>query len=328
MDRIDASDRPQAIMTFGRAAAAAELKRRLQKVVESDLGVEIVNVGIQGIHPPQESGSVDDERGKPDSVAKAYEEVMESERRIEEKRYEAQAQANEILTRAAGNPGQALRLTLAIHKQQQLESLRDAKETNVAVQVDERVATTLAWAREELRSIQLDIAHDQLMGKVPPSSGRQATTAAAAVEDEFRERLELRDQYLRYIAELEDIKAGKPGKLAEALAEANGAVEDLFKSSSGQPAALESDAQAQRWAMELDGRAKAENFQRELAAYKGAPNLYMLDRYLDVYDQVMPGLTKYIFAVDRNKIDLRVDLRTEVQPMEGAMEKSAGSANK
>jgi hypothetical protein len=173
----------------------------------------------------------------------------------------------------------------------------------------------------------LDITHDQLMGKVPPSSGRQATTAAV-VENEFQERLQLRDQYVRYIAELEAIKAGKPGKLAEALVEANGAVEDLFKSSSGQPAAMESDAQAQRWATELDGRAKAENFQRELAAYKGAPNLYMLDRYLDVYDQVMPGLPKYIFAVDRNKLDLRMDLRIEAQPMEGAMDKGAGSTNK
>jgi hypothetical protein len=165
------------------------------------------------------------------------------------------------------------------------------------------------------------------MGKVPPPSGPQATTAPA-LEDEFRERLELRDQYLRYIAELEDVKAGKPGKLAEALVAANTAVEDLFKSSSGQPAALESDAQAQRWATELGGRAKAENFQRELAAYRSAPNIYMLDRCMDVYDQVMPGLPKYIFGVDRNKLDLRMDLRIEAQPMQGAMEKDAGSTNK
>jgi hypothetical protein len=54
----------------------------------------------------------------------------------------------------------------------------------------------------------------------------------------------------------------------------------------------------------------------------------MLDRYLDVYDQVMPGLPKYVFGVDRNKLDLRVDLRTEAQPMEGAMEKGADNTNK
>ena len=54
----------------------------------------------------------------------------------------------------------------------------------------------------------------------------------------------------------------------------------------------------------------------------------MLDRYLDVYDQVMPGLPKYLFGINPDKIDLRVDLRTEAQPMEGAMEKGAGNTNK
>ncbi len=324
MDRVDSSDRPQAIMTFGRQAAADELKRRIKNVVESDLGVEIVNVGIQGVHPPQENGDkTADEQGKPTSAAKAYEAVMEAERKMGQKRYDAQALANEILTRAAGNPGQALRLALAIRKQRELESLSRAKEQNLGGRIDE----TIAWAREEERSLDVDIAHDKLMGKVPPPPGRQPTSASA-VEDEFRERLELREQYHRYIAELEDIKAGQPGKLAEALALANTAVEDLFKSSSGQPAALEAAAQANRWATELDGRAKAENFQRELAAYKNAPNIYMLDRYMDVYDQVMPGLPKYVFGVDRNKLDLRVDLRTEAQPMEGVMEKNAGNTGK
>ena len=323
MDRIDSSDRPQAIMTFGRQAAADELKRRIQKVVEDDLGVEIVNVGIQGIHPPQEAGDKG-EKGKPESVAKAYEVVMEAERKMDEMRYGAQGRANEILTRAAGNPGQAMRLALAIRKQRELESLsRAKKEQKLGGRIDE----TIAWAREEVRHLREEISHDQLMGKVPPPSGSQPTSAAA-IEDEFQERLELRDQYLQYIAQLEDIKAGRPGKLTEALALANAAVEDLFKSSSGQPAALEADAQAQRWTTELGGRAKAENFQRELAAYRSAPNIYMLDRYLDVYDQVMPGLPKYVFGVDRNKLDLRVDLRTEAQPMEGAMERGAGNINK
>ena len=323
MDRIDSSDRPQAIMTFGRQAAADELKRRIKNVVEEDLGVEIVNVGIQGVHPPQEPGTDKGDQGKVESVATAYERVMEAERKLDEKRYNAQAQANEILTRAAGNPGQALRLALAIRKQRELESLSRSKAQNLGAQIDE----TLAWAREEVRSLQVDIGHDQLMGKIPPPSAGQPTSAAA-VEDEFRERLELRDQYLLYIGELQDIKAGKPGKLAQALAAASTAVEDLFKGSSGLPAAMEADAQASRWATELGGRAKAENFQRELAAYKNAPNIYMLDRYLDVYDQVMPGLPKYLFGVDRNKIDLRVDLRTEAQPMEGVMEKGAGNTAK
>jgi regulator of protease activity HflC (stomatin/prohibitin superfamily) len=328
-DRIDLSDRPQAIMSFGRQAAAEELKRRIQKAVEDKLGVEIVHVGIQAIHPSQEGVGDAPQGGKAESVASAYEKAMAAQQGIEEQRHNAQGQANVILTRVAGNPGLALKMALAIRKQRELESLSMAGER----ELDERVESMLVWVKNELKTLQDEINVDQLMGRVSANlaaATRPAGTEKVSMEslgNEIRERLEMRDLYLQYISELEGIKARKTGELSAVLARTNEDVENLFKSASGQPAVLETEAQAQRWSTEMVGRANSENFQRELAAFKNAPNVYMLDRYLDVYDQAMPGLTKYILGVPRDKIDLRVDLRTEAQPLEGTGEKIPTGGN-
>ena len=46
-----------------------------------------------------------------------------------------------------------------------------------------------------------------------------------------------------------------------------------------------------------------------------APGFYMLDRYLDVYDRLVPDLPKYVLGVPPSKIDVRLDLKSEPQPL-------------
>jgi membrane protease subunit HflK len=93
-DDADALNEPgskKSLLGAGRMAAAKELQQRIQDAVDkADLGVEIVLLGLQGVHPPAE-------------VAKAYEEVVAA---IQEKQatvLNAQAKKNQVLTELGGS---------------------------------------------------------------------------------------------------------------------------------------------------------------------------------------------------------------------------------
>ena len=81
----------ESLLGTGRLAAAEELKRRIQKGAdEAELGVEIVLLGLQGVHPPAE-------------VAKEYEQVVASVQEKQATVLNAQAQKNKILTELGGS---------------------------------------------------------------------------------------------------------------------------------------------------------------------------------------------------------------------------------
>ena len=81
----------KSLLGAGRMEAAEELQRRIQDAADkAELGVEIVLLGLQGVHPPAE-------------VAKAYEDVVAS---VQEKQaivLLAQAEKNRILTELGGS---------------------------------------------------------------------------------------------------------------------------------------------------------------------------------------------------------------------------------
>ena len=87
------------LLGAGRMAAAEELKQRIQKAIdefrlspdeEPGLGLEIVFLGLQGVHPPAE-------------VAAEYEQVVASVQRKQATVLNAQAEKNKILTELAGS---------------------------------------------------------------------------------------------------------------------------------------------------------------------------------------------------------------------------------
>jgi len=81
----------KSLLGGGRAEAAEELHRRIQKAADAEeLGIEVVFVGLQGVHPPPE-------------VAKAYEEVIAAIQKKQVMVLEAQAARNRILTELAGS---------------------------------------------------------------------------------------------------------------------------------------------------------------------------------------------------------------------------------
>ncbi len=98
-DEPGAQANNNSLLGAGRIAAAEELKRRIQTAVdefdvgagsEPGLGIDIVFLGLQGVHPPAE-------------VAKEYEQVVAAVQQKQATVLNAQAQKNRILTELAGS---------------------------------------------------------------------------------------------------------------------------------------------------------------------------------------------------------------------------------
>jgi len=84
------------VMSFGRLDASAELRRNIQAQADAArLGVEVVFVGLQDIHPPIGS--------KENQVAAAFEKVIGAEQEKESKILEAEGYAFEALPTAQAN---------------------------------------------------------------------------------------------------------------------------------------------------------------------------------------------------------------------------------
>ena len=81
----------QSLLGAGRSVAAKELIRRIQKSAdEQQLGVEIVFVGLQGVHPPED-------------VAEDYQAVIGAVQKQRESVLKAMAERNEILSSLGGS---------------------------------------------------------------------------------------------------------------------------------------------------------------------------------------------------------------------------------
>lgn len=81
----------KSLLGAGRMEAAEELQRRIQDAVNrADMGVEIVLLGLQGVHPPPE-------------VAKEYEEVIASVQEKQKMVLDALAEKNKILMELGGS---------------------------------------------------------------------------------------------------------------------------------------------------------------------------------------------------------------------------------
>jgi regulator of protease activity HflC (stomatin/prohibitin superfamily) len=147
-----ADQRPEAIMTWGRQQAADRLKERIQNAANRyGLGVEIADVTIESAHPPKEA-------------ADKFEEVLQADRRQDEQRYQAQAQAGTILGAVAGDPNAALRLALAYTRHRELQTLKDTKLNAKPAVFDTRLNDCIDRSQKALDLVVQEINREQLAG--------------------------------------------------------------------------------------------------------------------------------------------------------------------
>ena len=283
------SDRPQAIMTSGRRELAEALRKRISAAARQlDLGVRITYVGVVSVHPPADA-------------APAYEEVIESKLRIEERRYEAEANANQVLARLAGDPTRALLLAARFSALQELEQLQEVRSERKAFSAG--LAGFIRSWRQSIEALKEQREREQLLGR----GGRQTPTG------------QLLEEYQAHLGVLEGVRAqlqdGKPPDLAGRIAPARKAADELFEEAAGTAAALVDKAGAAKWKKELEERGRYEWFLRYLLLYRANREVFVLDKWLEVWDEVLPGATKYILGVDRDLIEIWWNLEREEAPV-------------
>ncbi len=299
-EHVIGENRPEAIMTFGREKAASDLRDRIQNAVGPDgldLGVKITSVNFHAVHPPKET-------------AEAYELVLEEERRQGVTRFEAQAQANNILAKVGGNPAKALHLALAIQSLEQLEalvSLGDRPEQFVR-QLQEYIGNI----GQQISIVDRGIRREHILGKADKDE-----PGADTDEIRLRNALQAHQNLLRKIQTAS--KDGTKLDLSTEIALATELAESLLDGAGGGVAVALAEAQSYRWDKELSERGRADAFDREILAYDANPQIYMLDRWLDVWDEVLPNVTKYVIGVDRDKVEVWLNLEQGADTIESTL---------
>ncbi|MHC4644718.1 MAG: protease modulator HflK [Planctomycetota bacterium] len=132
------SDRAHSLLGAGRAKAKEVLTRAIQKSAdEANLGVEIVFLGLQGIHPPPE-------------VAEAYQKVIGAVQEKQAAVLKAEAQRNETLTALAGSVAEAKRLYALAAEYQKAEEENNAENVRA---LGSKLDEAFAQARGEIFAI-------------------------------------------------------------------------------------------------------------------------------------------------------------------------------
>jgi regulator of protease activity HflC (stomatin/prohibitin superfamily) len=233
-------------------------------------------------------------------------------------RYKAEAEADKILAKVAGDEAAALRMALAIRQMSEYSELQRVSGNRDAFA--RKLLECIATLTHDVSSLNEEIARERLLGRFREGPGSKV---------ELRQALEAYEKELN--AAQAEFQAGKTPDFTTKVAQARETADKLLEEASGQPATLVATAEGSRWTRELTERARAEAFQRELLAYEAAPEMYLLDRWLDVWDENLPNLTKYVLGVDRNKVQLWLNAEKEPTGVERsafATEESSGGGSK
>jgi regulator of protease activity HflC (stomatin/prohibitin superfamily) len=293
------ADRPDAIMTTGREEAASQLKDLIQKRVGrdgADLGVKITWVGIVSAHPPAE-------------VTPEFEKVLQAERAQDEQRYEAEAEASRILAEVSGDPGEAMQLYLALRRGEVYRRLASQRGNDVAYALS--ASEAIREADQQLDALSKEIRRERLLGRT---------------DVDLRAQINLRDGYQRFLENLQAAKANPAeADLQARIAAAEADVQRLFERLEGEPATLIAEAEATSWARVLREQTALETYQRKLKPFQAAPQAYKFDRYMDVLEEHLPGMMKYVLGLDRDRVELRLNLeQTRQDALDAALGRPGG----
>jgi hypothetical protein len=279
-------------LSFGRGKAASDLHERIAKIVsdkELDLGVKIVRVEILGSHPPKEA-------------APEFQDVIAAEREQDRLRYEAEADANQMLASVAGEAEQALTLSQAITFRRTLRDLEKYRRNGN--HLDKAVKETIRKATENANGLKDQIELERKLGRITPGKKTVA-----------QKLLERQEAFLEIITNIQTRPANLEVFLNERIVLAEKEVADLFGDIEGQAAVIIAKAQFDRWEKEFAERARAETFGARLMCLKAAPHLYRFDKHLDAVTEGIKDQRKYILGVDREKVEIWLNLEEQQRTM-------------
>ncbi len=299
--------------------AGSELQVRINaRLQELELGLEVVYVGVQNVHPA------------PD-VAKEFRKVITAEQEKVASIRQALVKENETLSRVAGDRDTARALAQALAKRNpnqirfdQAGLLLQHVDGAALSQVEAEFAALEAhftrvivarWRLEQAEDAQHQVQLDFELGL-----GRDVAERAAAVASMERAA----DELARVEAELEQawlpVAAAAAAQLDEEALRAlrdrvaaqaalrfwNDRLEALLPRLQGQAAATLAEAQATRWTEEMGHAQELARMQGERSAYRAAPRVYKVRKYLETLVNGLKDKRKFFLAFDQTDRQVRV----------------------
>jgi membrane protease subunit HflK len=313
------------------ATAGAELKQRIaRRCDELDLGIEIVYVGVQNVHPEA-------------TVAREFRKVISAEQEKIAAIREALVKENEILSKVAGDRETALRLAQAINNIRPNEiALARAERTLSAGSSSQPDSSRIEYYRRQVEALgpllhelvlarwelaEAEEARRQIELDAELGLGRTASERAAAADKVRQAQQRLRAlepqlqqawEPLRQAAsrELEEDVVSALREWAEARAALdfwNRQLEQWLAGLQGEAAALLAKAQAERWAFEMGAAEEVGRLLGEREAYHAAPRLYRIRKYLQVLVEGLEQTRKFVLAFEPRGRQVRVRFMAEEQ---------------
>lgn len=312
-----------------RATAGADLRRRIANRIEKlNLGLEIVYVGLLGVHPEN-------------TVAEAFRSVIQAEQEKITEIRKARVTENETLARVVGDTRKALRLYEAISNRDAFEKKRDAANRVLsesgrsvpaglqarldalegAITPHVKAARDVARAGAEFTRIQEDFELALGGSALDVEQARRRLDLAVRGEERAAQALQEALVPIRRDAEqaLGREAAGALVDSAEAvvaLAFWNAELTRHFERIEGAAAIMVEEARALRWERELAATLQVAQFRNEYEAYSAAPEIYTARSYLRILTEGVRDARKYIIAFDRKgrNVHTRIEAQEPARP--------------
>jgi len=174
------ADLEHSLLGAGRAQAKNTLTREIQKAAdEADLGIEIVFLGLQGIHPPTE-------------VAADYQEVVGAVQTKQALILEAQASKNESLSALAGSVASADELYSLAEKYQEAEKRNRTEDVeNLGIELDTELEGSKGEIFKTLRESQSYAFEKATLAKAAGERFDSQLKAYRAAKEIYKKQLRL-----------------------------------------------------------------------------------------------------------------------------------------
>lgn len=321
--RFNASCDTSALLGELRTTAGEILRGRIQQQVERyKLGLHVVYVGFQDVHPER-------------SVAQAFRDVIGAEQdRITTVR-QAQVMENDILSRVAGSREKALVLSAAISQHTAAEAAlteaeRRLRELGAAAPagIEERLAALrgqfmtrleAGWAVDRARQVLERLREEQeLKLGSNPRQRQQAEQALAEVE---RQQEQAEAAFVAALAPLRsEARQVKPEVMDALIAQArarfalefwSGRLVEELRGLEGEAAVVLANAQASRWETEARAASELVLLERERTAYAAAPEIYKARSYLQALVNGIRASRKYLLMFENPGKQTRVRIEAQ-----------------
>lgn len=316
-----ASSQYERLMGEQRPITDRQLHDRLAaRVDQMGLGLDIVYVGVQQVHPVKD-------------VAQAFRDVVNAQQQKIAEVREARVEENKVMSSVAGDAELARDLAYALDQQEKIQAQRDDALREIegggarppAGEFDPVSDAFRGQVEAQWRSAQASLHLERTEADLELGMGgslsavEEARKALAAARDEERVsavasdaktapiQQKLAEQYNAAIA-------AAMTRYAQAQAELafwDDQVNSIQPKLEGQAAKVLAEAQARRWEREMGTAGQVIRLEQEKTAYNAAPEIYRVRSYLDVLVSGLARARKYFLAFDPGNREVHVRLETQ-----------------